>query len=480
MTQGPAQGEEPRPDAAPEQSADNDVRLNITPDRMAITLTYPRVPTDIQWVIDIVRRQLKELGVPDEWRGPVLERKIRQAAENASSFDEAVIVEGDPEIPPVDGKVEWAGSFFATGYVEDEKGQVDYRKPLAATAVEAGQHLATLIPPEHGKNGRDVFGRILPARKGAWINLIPGDSVREDKATHKFYATTSGRIRLNGTTLSVDQLYVVEGNVGLGTGDISHGGAVVVHGDVESGSSILARGDIEVHGTVENADIMTGGNLHVRGGIAGRGKKKMVIAGRLQARYIIDCEVEVGKDVVVEREIMQSFVKTRGALAMQHGRMVGGKIIALSGVLVGQLGSEAGIPTIVYAGHDFKLEEKIQAIQKQIEEVETRRDTIKETLAPALQKEAKLPSEAREALDKLKKELDGLEQTIKEYQAEMAGLKKRSISRSRPRVEISRRIFAETTFYLGEEVRKISDDIAGPVHILLMGNEVRVRRGLKG
>jgi hypothetical protein len=343
--------------------------------------------------------------------------------------------------------------------------------------VTVGQLLATVIPPTPGVNGRDVFGRMVPARKGSMPSIRCGQNVEEQPEEKKFYAGINGRIRWSSNILAVDEVFVIEGNVDLRVGNISHLGAVVVEGDIEPDMIVKAKGDIEVHGIIDGADVITGGNLLVHGGITGKEGRKLVVAGRVHARFILDAELEVGRDIVVEREVLQSVVKTRGALAMQYGRLVGGTVTALSGVLVGQTSSEAHVRTLVNAGIDFRLQEKIERIYRQVDDLEDRRSRIRETLEPVLKGKRAVNEQMKAAIGQLVKEDREIEKQQTDLRIRIERMKIQSKAMAQGRVEVFKVMHPETWLNIQGEQLHITDRMRGPLYATVLRGDVVVRPG---
>lgn len=431
--------------------------------------------------MDRIRRQLREQGVPEEWLGEKLHQRLSSAAAGAEAFQGTVLIEGERPEPPEDGYIEWGGDYFTKGFVVDpETGTIDYRRPIAQTSVEAGDLLAKIIPPKPGKEGRDVFGRPILPGKGAFPVLKIGVNVREDKSSGKFYAVTSGRIRWSGNTLSVDEVYVIEGNVGLETGHISHPGALVVKGDIEPGAEVEVRGDIEVDGIIERADVSAGGDLVVRGGILGRGEKPIRVAGSIHARFVIDAALEAEGDVTVEREIVQCLIKTRGSVLIERGRLVGGETIALTGVAAGQTSSEAAVRTLVIAGQDYRLPGKIAEIESQIEQLEAQQKKVRQSIAPLAEREGRMSPESKQTLDQFRQEEKQIEAEIAQLQRQIEELKNESKAQARLSIEVCKIAYPETILCLGHERLRIKEDAPGPVHALLLEGDVKLCPGRLG
>lgn len=444
---------------------------------MSLFLECPGVPESMDAFIAGIRAELQERGTPPDWLGEAFENRLREAADRGAPLN-VPLVEGLPPEPPRDGYIEWADDFFIHGFVIDEKtGAVDYRKHAARTTVRPGQLLATIIPPEPGKDGCNVFGVRIHAVVGKKARIRAGANVRADETGTRFYATVDGRIRWIGGTLSVDEVLTIEGNVGLATGDIEHPGAVVVMGDIEPGALVAAAGDIEVCGLVEQAGIEAGGNLLVHGGISGRGKRPVRAAGRVHARFVIDAEIEAGKDVVIEREILQSHVRTCGGVAVPYGRLVGGETVALTGVIAGKTGSEALVPTTIVGGCDFRLDDRIASVVRELTEHQTELARIREALKPLLRRRT-LSTEAATRREDLKREREIIEGRVTGAEQILERLRAESRTHTRPRLEVLRLAHPETVFGIGPDHRlRLKDDASGPVHALLLGSEIVLRPG---
>ena len=343
------------------------VRYRVTPDRVRLCADCEGDMGDLQAIAEFILSRLKTFGLerlPNQYS---IYRKLQEASRSSTELTDVAIVEGVAPTESVDGRLDWSQDFFAEGFVYDETSdQIDYRKRAGERNVVAGQLLATLIAPIPGEAGKDFQGTKIPARRPLQRRVRVGCNIRHDEATSTYYSEIEGRIRWGNGVLAVDDLYRIEGDVGLESGDISHSGAVLVGHDVLAGTRIEAVGDVEVMGVVEAAHIQTGGALIVHGGITGAHGARIVAGGSITARYILDAHVQSGGDITVDREILQSVVLTRGAVRVQRGRIVGGKITALGGVIAAKIGSEALIKTDIQVGEDYCLAGLLEIIHKKI------------------------------------------------------------------------------------------------------------------
>jgi len=456
--------------------------LHVTRDRMAVLLNSPNIPSDFDEFIDWVREELAAREVMPHLLEKIPDR-IREAVAEDDAFHGVAIVEGTPPGPPIDGYIEWAKDFFKAGFVVDEQtGALNYRKPAAERNVVCDQLLATVHPAQPGEDGIDVFGNRVPGKKGRSMRLRAGRNVRQEDDC--YYAARGGRIQWDRKTVSIDEVLVIRGDVGLKSGDIDHLGTVEVEGDIGPESVVRATGDIEVEGIVEQADVEAGGNLVIQGGIMGRGKDKILVEGRIQAKFILDAEVEAGQDILINREIVQSIVKCMGSISIPNGRIVGGETVTRAGVVVGQVGSEALVPTVLTAGRDFRLDDKLDILHAEIDGLFAKRDQLDLKLQRA-SKQKRLPMMRPEDLQRqdvsgLAEEIEEIDRRIQILTAEAEGLKLHSKGSTRARLEILKVVYPESYLGLGEEQLHVRERFHGPVHAHVSGGKVHLRRGTEG
>ncbi len=459
--------------------------VRVTPDRLAVLLTCTVPQGDLEKLQWEIQQELASLGVEGEWEYENLAEWLREMAKKNPRLVNVVLCKGTPPVPSVDGKIEWGGDFFRTGFVADEAtGAIDYRQYAAQRTVYADQLLARIIPPREGKDGKDVSGKRIPVGKPKRPRILVGRNVRVDEAEDSYYATASGRIHWEpkdrrrydaGGRLSVDEVYTIHGSVNLETGNISHPGAVVIEKDVEEGATIEAEGDIEVKGLVEPANIKTSGNLTVRGGITGSSDRRIIVGGSVQAKFILDADIEAGEEIAVEREIRHSSLKTRGSVTMPRGRVIGGTIMALTGITVGDAGSYS-VSTVLIAGEDYRLERDLEAKEKEIEALEKAQKKIQTTVEPLVPQAKALSAEKRQVVTELLHKAQEIEDSIARLRNEMAEeMKATSEERANQRIHVRNRVYPETTIVIGKEALKVQHEFPGPAVAWVSKGRVELR-----
>jgi hypothetical protein len=461
------------------------LHVRVANDGMSVVVDCTLPEGDLEPFVIRLENELRALGISRVPPREELVAWLRQTADADRCIKGASLVQGRPSVAPVDGAVEWAGSFFDSGFVFDEKtGLIDYRQRAAQQSIAEGQVLARISLPVPGQEGEDVFGKRIRVPKPKPARLRPGENVRLDAAGTTLHAATSGRIRLDKRggwdLLAVDKVFRIPGSVGLETGNIKHPGALDIGKDILEGAKVQADGDIDVRQTVEAADIDAGGNLTVRGGLTGRVGRKVRVEGSIHARFILDADIEAGGDIVVEREIVHSIVKTRGAIMVPYGRIVGGEAVALRGFSVGQTGSPGAVPTVLIAGQDYRLERQVAEKEARISLLEETLAKIQTPLKPWLsQIEAAglraVSPEQRQAISSLLEKISEIRNDIEDLRKEVAEMRSRAEEPADVKIEIRKAAYPETLFCVGKERLWLREESRGSTCVVIRNGQLEIR-----
>lgn len=449
------------------------MELRVSEDKLQLVVMDCEVPPDgVDAVKENLYEKLTEVKAADEAFRIDLESWLTEHAEGGK-IEEAILYEGVPPKPPDHGRIEWEGDFFTPGFYQDpETGALDYRRPKAQPNVEDGQLLARVIPPTPGEAGIDVLGKMIPPEEPREAVIRAEKNVRVEG--YEYYSTMNGRIRWASDGLSVDEVLTIEGDVGLETGHIKHPGALEVRGDILEGCEVEADGDIEIGGMIEPAQIRAGGRLVVRGGIAGNEDHLITVKGDIEAKYILDANIESHGDIKVEKEIDQAHIKTRGAIEVESGRIVGGDILALKGVTTQQAGSDAVIRTVITVGEDFTLAKKIAELEKRRVALDESRSKIYRAIEPLKRHIDSLPKARKMAVVKLAEQFKQVDQELHEVVEELSGIRHEASDRAVHKVVVNGTVFPEAMFVIRGEPYRIKENQQGPLQAIFSDGEVRL------
>ncbi|MFI5269717.1 MAG: flagellar assembly protein A, partial [Chloroflexota bacterium] len=133
-----------------------------------------------------------------------------------------------------------------------EGGQVDYKNIDNVSQVKAGDVISRGTPSEAGQAGVNIFGKdIRPRAVRERIRHPAGKNTAISEDGLEMSAAKDGYLRWNGDLIDVCELFLVQGDVDLHTGNIRYDGQVEVYGNVQPGFEVVAGENVHVFGSVE-------------------------------------------------------------------------------------------------------------------------------------------------------------------------------------------------------------------------------------
>ncbi|MFH1845686.1 MAG: FapA family protein [bacterium] len=459
-----------------------DIVVRLSSDKLMVYMSGPPLPEDSEPFYTELDTALEELGLPALPGREELEIRVHDAAIDDVPFLDAVILTGQPPVPSVDGTLEWTRDFFASGFkVDEDKGTVDYRTRQEDLSVEEKELLVRVFSPVEGQPGQDLLGQTIKVGKPKKAGLRTGPNILKqtsDDGVDDYFAAISGRLRWVDGTLSVDPLFVVNGDVGLETGNIKHPGMIEITGDVRAGARVEAEGDILVKGVVEPADIVAGGSLLVNGGILGDEEHGIEVGGGVQAKYLMDARVRAVEDVEIAKEITKSWVRTLGSVRVKNGRIVSSDVMARGDIEVGLAGGDGAVSTVLTSGVDYRMEEDLirkeqEATQRkgQIKRIQKAVLRAMETGGSLTDRERRAACELLEAGVQIKAALDQLRIQCQHIVERVAGDNYRF---QRSFIEVGKRCYPDTELRISNLRKRITRLIEIARRFVIRGNEIVV------
>ncbi|MCP5513833.1 MAG: FapA family protein [Spirochaetales bacterium] len=312
----------------------------------------------------------------------------------------------------------------APSFLKEKNGRIDFKDKNLVQNVVEGQVLAEKIPAEKGKKGRTVTGKTLDAKDGADKELKIGNNTVLSKDGLKAIASCNGQVLLVNERITVENVYMVEGDVNLTTGNIHFLGTVVVKGNVEDGFSVKATGNIEVMGNVGKCNLDAVGNILVHQGINCRGEGLVKAGKGVVAKFIQNSNVEAGEIVFVSDGIINSYVDSNSKIICKGKRatIVGGKLRATEEISAKTFGSMAVGSTEIEVGFDPKSKERLLGLEKEKEALEKELDEIDRNLVTLENLKKKLrdkfPEDKQQMLDEITGRIKSINEELKELAAE--------------------------------------------------------------
>ena len=239
--------------------------------------------------------------------------------------------------------------------------------------------LARKIPAERGKAGRTVTGKIVSATHGKDIDPPLGPNTRLSDDGRSIIAVTNGLAKLQAGRVTVEPVYVVDGDVDIKEGNVNFLGTVIVRGNVADGFNVNAAGDIEVMGSVGRSMLDAEGDIIVHQGIAGKSEGSVKAGGSIWSKFIENVTVQSGNMIIVSDGMINSTVYAEQRIVCRGRRasVVGGHIRTAREVDAKSLGSVAGMETVVEVGYDLRSREQLLVLEERNSKLTTELDALK-------------------------------------------------------------------------------------------------------
>ncbi|RSK28303.1 DUF342 domain-containing protein [Bacillus sp. HMF5848] len=247
----------------------------------------------------------------------------------------------------------------------NESGDADFYQMNFIDEVEQGDWLGEKVPPTEGLSGITVIGEELLPKKGKDKRLLydpKSVELVEQDSKSVLFAKINGVVSRIGGKISVANHLRIEGDVGMGTGNIEFDGSITITGTVQEGFSVVAGVDISILselgirkvGKIESLQ----GDIYIKGGVFGpcviQAKKNVYV------KHANECTITAEKDINIGFYSVASTLTAENVLTHKgKGRIIGGKIMAKGKVYASQLGNKAEKRTIIYVeGFDRKQIQK--------------------------------------------------------------------------------------------------------------------------
>ena len=354
---------------------DQGSKVLIREDMMSAELYLCPPPKHEQYDEDLVRQILAIRGI----RYGILDEQIRMILAEKRYYTKVVVAEGTHVKDGADGRFDF---LFDTETKKKPRilpdGSVDYGTLSDIPTVQEGAIIARYTPATQGTEGKDLFGKVLPARNGRDLPELKGKGfcVSEDKRS--YMATASGRIELENGRITIKNFLEVKEDVNLLTGDIRFDGDVLIHGSVSEGRRVEAGGTLTIEGSVEACELYAGMDIVITRGMQGGGRGRVECRGSLSGRFfeqavlkagknvsansILNCQVEAGEDIVI---------------AGRQGVILGGTVYAGRSIEVSSVGNVAEVQSELIAGKSDELAVQLQTLKQEYQDIQKQMEKTK-------------------------------------------------------------------------------------------------------
>ncbi|MBI2353626.1 MAG: DUF342 domain-containing protein [Deltaproteobacteria bacterium] len=349
-------------------------------------------------------------------------------------------------VPPVAGADGWISySVQSSIIIQDEIDDgtiIDMHNVQSFMNVVPGDEIGRIIPPEPGSAGRSVTGQTIPPQPGKSLNLKIGKNIRYDGDGGPLIAEAAGRVCLASGEISVEEEYVVAGDVDFRVGSIVFNGFVGVRGDVLNDFNINATKGMRIGGNIGACAIRSDGDIAFCG-MDGQERGTVVCGGSIRANFLHDCHVTCAGDVIVEVELHNCTIRTLGRIVVNKGTISGGSYTALGGIEARKVGSPASTRTRLTAGVDYRDAEELVRLLAELDRNQTQIGL----------------TQSMQEIEELRKVRAGLTDSIH-------ALRSKADPRANPKINVKAVLYDNILISLGTLNEEIKEQKDGPLSIL--------------
>ena len=283
-------------------------------------------------------------------------------------------VNGNPEyyLPLVDIEKK-AGKILVDG-------SIDFKEIDSIIQIKINQAVLKKIPAKEPEEGHTIYGDFIPAYIESRTGFIKGKNIVPSNDETVYLAKIDGCINVTNNVISVLPIAVVKGDIDYETGNIDFNGSVEVFGSVLPGFKVTASDNIIIRNNVDDAVIQAGGNVIVHSGIGGKGQTRVIAEGSVNAKYILNSEIEARGEIITEASIINSRVYSNDKITVTHknGKIMGGEVMALNEVAANTIGGPKENNTIITVGKSRIIERELDNIKTQMNNFKIEVDEITE------------------------------------------------------------------------------------------------------
>ena len=359
-------------------------------------------------------------------------------------------------------------------------GTVDYKNVDLVVSAKKDQELAKLLPPAKGAPGKNILGQNLPALDGtpAKLPIGPNTAVSPNDPS-VLLAATDGVVRYNGMAVEISEGFFVKGNVDYSIGNIKYVKSVIVGGDITAGFKVECGGDLQVGGSIEDAEILVGGNVLCKLGYIGQGKGLIDAKGDVNLMFMKNQFVKSRQNVVIAKEAINGTIFARKTITV-HGNplsIAGGRMMARDSITAYSIGNASGVKTILEVGTDYALLEELQKADAQLAEIAENKRKLNQTF----QKYERMAEVKKQLAPKEEAMFNKLKATLAKYDQQSAVLEERKkvvnsnlYEFKNAHITIEHAALPGTVFKIGQRHFQVKEEVIGPKTVRLVDEEIKI------
>ncbi len=251
----------------------------------------------------------------------------------------------------------------------ESRPETDSERKFGIRSINAGETIGVIHKRTQGSVGVDVFGRKVQPKQGKQFNIFTSSNIKRKELDSQtvLEAVADGNLKIDSASIEIVPDLVIRQDVDYSDGEIEFAGSLRIIGDVKGSGSLKVKHNVHVQGSVEDAKIISGGDVTVKGSFVGRGDGLIRAKGNIEISVILNQMVESGGSITITKESVNAHLIAYDVIDAPHAVIMGGTIVAGNKIEVQTLGGEHYSTTKVRLGSKELLTEGNLAIDKEIE-----------------------------------------------------------------------------------------------------------------
>ncbi|MCZ6634528.1 MAG: FapA family protein [bacterium] len=327
----------------------------------------------VEWLEQLLSLEQLRQKVTEETE-EALEKYIRDHPNGKGKF---AIAQGTPPTPGDDAHLECSFDQDVHIGLTLPDGTPDLDTRRSAIGVEKGQMIAESKPPQMGIPGISLRGEELPAQDGGMRTFQAGENVTveydEDGHPKFYFAKIDGNGIYDGQTVDVRTVLRIGGDVDAAVGNIDTDQDVEIAGSVKAGLRVNAKGSVTIGGVVEKGAVVASkDDVVVAQGILGSDTKVMAL-GNVQTKFVQESAVMARRSIYIGDHIFKGHIRCGEELVVESGNgprsgsIIGGSVIATTGLQAEVIGSPSSHQTQVGIGQDLDVEVRMKKVDGRLD-----------------------------------------------------------------------------------------------------------------
>ena len=385
---------------------------------------------------------LKKHGVLEMIDEQACEDFLVMAAAGRQQLD-VLLASGTPPVAGTDEYFQLTAPATTVVHSDDYDGAiVDMYRVITFVNVATGDEIGRIVPTVAGVPGQNIKGVPIVPLPCKALKYTLGKNIRLDEDGATLRATAVGRFCQMGGEFSVEEEFVVKGDVDFKVGVINFKGFVEVRGDVLDNFDITATKGLTVTGNIGVCSIVSEGDISFCG-MDGQDLGSIVCGGMLRAHHIHNTDIECTGDVIVDVEIHDCIIKTLGRIIVNKDTISGGSCIARGGIEAGKLGSPSARHTHLLVGVDYHYVEELKQL---LEELTATQDEI--AAAGSLE------------------EITALRKRAAALSTRSANLRTKTVAAANAKINVKKMLHENVHMVLGDVTETVQEFKVGPLTIV--------------